>query len=95
MGWVIAIVIAAYIAFRLNTYKIDGNGEAEKMIKNKLVAQKEKDEFAGNSVGAFFLLEELVDPGNSKSIQMPNRRSLQMSGRSGRRYLNRSCHSRV
>ncbi len=67
MGWVIFFAVVAYIVFRLFSNRDDGSEKAKNMISIKPAAQREKDEFAGNSIGAFFLLEEVIDPDTRKS----------------------------
>ncbi len=74
MGWVIFFAVVVYIVFRLYSIRDDDSEKAEKMISIKPAAQREKDEFASNSIGAFFLLEEVIDPdtGKSKTVTPEN-----------------------
>ena len=64
MGWIVFLAVVFYIIHRLFCSK---NRQCDKSNQTvcdlQSAGKKETDDFAGGSVGAFFLMEEFIDPG--------------------------------
>jgi len=56
----LVVICIVYWLSRRNTHQYD---RRKQPVSEQAVDRKEKDDFAGGSIGAFFLLEEIVDQG--------------------------------
>uniref|UniRef100_UPI004056A446 hypothetical protein n=1 Tax=Candidatus Electrothrix sp. TaxID=2170559 RepID=UPI004056A446 len=62
MEWILAVIIVACVYL----WKLKGTSAPatrfKKINSDVPTQQKKTDDFAGNSIGAFFFMEEFVDP---------------------------------
>lgn len=58
--FLLLVIFVIYLFSRRNTHQHD---RRKQPVSEQAVDRKEKDDFAGGSIGAFFLLEEIVDQG--------------------------------
>ena len=63
MEWVVFLAIVIFIVYRLFWSKNRQCDKSNQNVCDQPVGEKETDDFSGGSVGAFFLLEEIIDPG--------------------------------
>ena len=63
MGWIVFLAVVIYIVYRLFCRKNPQYDESNQNVLDQPASKKEDDDFAGDSVGALFLMEEFIDPG--------------------------------
>jgi uncharacterized membrane protein len=63
MEWVVFVAVVIFIVHRFFWSKNRQRGKSNQNLGDQPAGKKDEDDFAGSSVGAFFLLEEIIDPG--------------------------------
>ena len=61
MEWIVFLAVVIFIVYRLFWSKIHQCDKSNQNVCDQS-GKKETDDFAGGSVGAFFLLVEIIDP---------------------------------
>jgi hypothetical protein len=64
---IICLAAVAYIFYRILNGSNDVTTKGKQQAPTRSTAQKGRDDFAGNSIGAYFFLEEFIDPVAKKS----------------------------
>jgi len=57
------LVVVIFLVYRLSRRKAHQYDRKKQAVSKQAAATNEKDDFAGGSIGAYFLLEEIVDQG--------------------------------
>lgn len=71
------LLLVIFIVYRLSRRNTHQHDRRKQPVSEQAADRKEKDDFAGGSIGAFFLLEEIVDQGAGRQEPPANQELVQ------------------
>lgn len=66
MELLLFLVVVISLVYRLSRRNTHQDDRRKQTVSKQAAATNEKDDFAGGSIGAYFLLEEIVDQGTGR-----------------------------